>query len=126
MLVAGTSTGSLDGKPAVRVGDQPQPGCGYYAANDVGAVAFSGDGEEIARVMLAARVMTMFDASDPDAVLKKGLDHVAKIHGEAVGTALTPHGKFDWMHNSRDFAVAYTSREMPDPHVFLNKQEERA
>jgi L-asparaginase / beta-aspartyl-peptidase len=124
LLVAGTSTGGLDGSPVGRVGDSPQPGCGYYADDGVGAVAFSGDGEHIARVMLAARVMHQFDADDPDSSLDRGISHVAKIGGEAGGIALTPYGKFGWMHNSREFAVAYASSQGSEPHVYLSKKEE--
>ncbi|MER9858851.1 MULTISPECIES: isoaspartyl peptidase/L-asparaginase [unclassified Mesorhizobium] len=50
-LVAGGLAGIHPG----RVGDSPLPGCGYYADNHLGAVAFSGDGEHIARKTLAAR-----------------------------------------------------------------------
>ena len=41
-LAAGTSTSGLNGKPTGRVRDSRQPGCGYYAANDVVAVIFWG------------------------------------------------------------------------------------
>jgi beta-aspartyl-peptidase (threonine type) len=126
LLVAGTSTGGLNGSPAGRVGDSPQPGCGYYADNAIGAVAFSGDGEHIARMMLAARVIHQFDSDNPDHALEAGIRHVHKIGGEAGGIALTPEGGFGWMHNSREFAVAYASSDVLEPHAYLSKKEERA
>jgi len=126
LLVVGTSTGGLDGSPVGRVGDSPQPGCGYYADNAVGAVAFSGDGEHIARKMLAARVMHALDRVEPDEALELAIAQLDEIGGEAGGIALTPDGRFGWMHNSREFAVAYASSELPEPHVHMKKREERA
>jgi L-asparaginase / beta-aspartyl-peptidase len=85
LIVAGTSTGGLEGRPVGRVGDSPQPGCGFYADNTIGAVAFSGDGEHIARKMLAARVMHVLDKSLPDYALQCALRHIEEIGGEAGG-----------------------------------------
>lgn len=56
-LAAGTSTGGLTGAKVGGVGDSPLPGGGLYADNHIGAVSFSGDGETIARLALASRVM---------------------------------------------------------------------
>lgn len=126
LLVAATSTGGLEGTPVGRMGDSAMPGCGYYADNGVGAVAFSGDGEHIARKMLAARVMHALGQMEPDAALELAVRHVADIGGEAGGIVLTPDGRFGWMHNSREFAVAYASSERPEPRVFLSKEEEQA
>lgn len=125
LVATGTSTGGLDDVRAGRVGDSPQCGCGFYADNSVGAVVFSGDGEEIARMMLAARVMQALETSAPDDALQKGIDRVAGLGGEAGGIALMPDGRFGWMHNSREFAVAFASSSEPTPHVFLRKEEER-
>ncbi|MDB5615301.1 MAG: hypothetical protein JWQ22_2954, partial [Devosia sp.] len=91
-LVVGTSTGGLEGSPVGRVGDSPQPGCGYYADDKVGAVAFSGDGEHIARKMLAARVLHRLSTDDPETALEIALNHVLEIGGEAGGIVLTPGG----------------------------------
>ena len=125
LLVAGTSTGGLDDTPVGRVGDSALPGCGFYADNDLGAVAFSGDGEHIARKMLAARVMHALGTQGPDEALGLAIRHVAQIGGEAGGIVLTPDGRFGWMHNSREFAVAHVSSEQPEPQVYLRKAEER-
>lgn len=125
LLVAATSTGGLEGTPVGRMGDSAMPGCGYYADNGIGAVAFSGDGEHIARKMLAARVMHALGQMEPDAALDLAVRQVAGIGGEAGGIVLTPDGRVGWMHNSREFAVAYASSERPEPQVFLSKAEER-
>jgi len=125
-LAAGTSTGGLDGSPAGRVGDSPQPGCGYYADDAVGAVAFSGDGEHIARKILAARVMFALGQTGPDAALGLALEHVAAIGGEAGGIVLTPDGRFGWRHNSPHFAVAFQNEAAADARFFICREDEGA
>ena len=122
-LAVGTSTGGLDGSPVGRVGDSPQPGCGFYVDDKVGAVAFSGDGEHIARKMLAARVMHRLATDDPEAALQNALDHIAEIGGEAGGIVLTRTGEFGWRHNSRDFAVACQHSADATPQVFTRKED---
>jgi beta-aspartyl-peptidase (threonine type) len=54
-LVAGTSTGGINGKLPGRIGDSPIPGAGYYATNNV-AVSSTGIGEIILRVLPAKEV----------------------------------------------------------------------
>ncbi len=124
-LAAGTSTGGLDGKPAGRVGDSPQPGSGFYADDQIGAVAYSGDGEHIARMMLAARTMHQLDPLGPDDAVADALRHVAHIGGEAGGIALYPDGTMGWDHNSPQFAVAWASSAAPNRVVRLGKRESR-
>ena len=123
-LAAAVSTGGLEGSPEGRVGDSPQPGCGYYCDNGVGGVVFSGDGEHIARTMLAARVIYGLDGTTPDAAIEAAIRVVQKIGGEAGAIALTPDGRFGWEHNSSHFAVAYERSSMRHPRVHLCKQEE--
>lgn len=124
LLAAGTSTGGLDGTPVGRVGDSPLPGCGFYADNAVGAVAFSGDGEHIARKVLAARVIHALSDNSPDDAVEIAIRQVAEIGGEAGGIVLTPDGRLGWAHNSREFAVAYASSELREPKVYVRKKEE--
>jgi beta-aspartyl-peptidase (threonine type) len=125
-LAVATSTGGLDGSPPGRIGDSPQPGCGYYVDDAIGGVAFSGDGEHIARKMLAARVMHAMDGGQPDDALNAALAQVQSIGGEAGGIVLLPDGRFAWRHNSRDFAVAMQSSGQAEPSVFIRKQEEES
>jgi L-asparaginase / beta-aspartyl-peptidase len=108
------------------VGDSPQPGCGYYVDDRLGGVAFSGDGEHIARKMLAARVMHRLASDTPDAALAAALGEVQAIGGEAGGIILTREGQFAWQHNSRDFAVALLSSEMSHAAVNTNKRRDQA
>ncbi|HUG28382.1 MAG TPA: isoaspartyl peptidase/L-asparaginase family protein [Gemmatimonadales bacterium] len=120
-MAVGTSTGGLEGCAPGRVGDAPLPGCGYYVDDKVGGVALSGDGEQIARKMLAARVMHMMDSGSPDDALHAALQQVAALDGEAGIIVLTADGVFAWQHNSADFAVAYQSSRMEGPAVHTNK-----
>ena len=123
-IAAGTSTGGLEGSPAGRVGDSPQPGCGFYAENHSGAVAFSGDGEHIARVALAARSMQAIRDSGPEQAIASALSQLDKVDGEAGGIGIDAQGRIGWAHNSRDMAVAMISSEMREPLVYLRKAEE--
>jgi beta-aspartyl-peptidase (threonine type) len=120
-MAVGTSTGGLEGSAPGRVGDSPQPGCGYYVDNEIGGVAFSGDGEQIARRTLAARVMQALDDTSPDDSLGRAIADVASINGEAGGILLTREGNFAWDHNSRDFAVALLNDQMPGPAFYTTK-----
>ncbi|OWV65501.1 asparaginase [Rhizobium sp. R339] len=122
-LAAAVSTGGLEGAPAGRVGDSPQPGCGFYCDDDIGGVVFSGDGEQIARMILAARVMQALEDLSPDQAVEAALAHLERTGGQAGGIVLTPDGKFGWGHNSDDFAVAIASSASPVPKVYLRKGE---
>jgi len=124
-MAVGVSTGGLDGSPAGRVGDSPQPGCGYYVDDAIGAVAFSGDGEHIARMMLAARVMHSFDLQDPSRGVETALHHLERIGGEGGGIAMSPDGAHGWAHNSPHFAVAHASSAAPEAKVYLRKEDEK-
>ncbi|WP_246642839.1 isoaspartyl peptidase/L-asparaginase [Rhizobium laguerreae] len=125
LLATAVSTGGLEGSAAGRVGDSPQPGCGFYCDNNIGGAVFSGDGEEIARMILAARVMYALDDLSPREAVEASLAHLDNIGGEAGGIALTPEGKVGWAHNSDHFAVAYASSDDPSPKVYLSKSEEQ-
>ncbi|MBY3101902.1 asparaginase [Rhizobium laguerreae] len=125
VLATAVSTGGLEGSAAGRVGDSPQPGCGFYCDNNIGGAVFSGDGEEIARMILAARVMYALDDLSPREAVEASLAHLDNIGGEAGGIALTPEGKVGWAHNSDHFAVAYASSDDPSPKVYLSKSEEQ-
>jgi beta-aspartyl-peptidase (threonine type) len=125
-IAVATSTGGIDGKPKGRVGDSPQPGCGFYVDDAIGAVAFSGDGEHIARKILAARVMHALPDASPERAIWEALSQVKSIGGEAGGIAISARGELGWAHNSPDFAVAYAGSALAEPHVYLRKSEERA
>ncbi|HEX8526406.1 isoaspartyl peptidase/L-asparaginase family protein [Allosphingosinicella sp.] len=124
-LAAGTSTGGLTGAPVGRIGDSPLPGGGYYADNHVGAVSFSGDGESIARLALAARIMASFeDGEEVEQAIRKALDKLPHVGGDGGGIAIRKDGRSGWWHNSPHFAVASASSDDPEPRAWLSKDEE--
>jgi beta-aspartyl-peptidase (threonine type) len=122
-LAAGTSTGGVNGCPPGRVGDSPMPGCGFYADNALGAVALSGDGENIMRGMLAARVMHFLESQPPQAAVEQAIAWLGRIGGEAGGVVLDRAGRIGWAHNSPHFAVALVTSEDSTPRVHLSQEE---
>jgi L-asparaginase / beta-aspartyl-peptidase len=126
-LAAGTSTGGLTGAPVGRIGDSPLPGSGFYADNHIGAVAFSGDGETIARLALAARIMASVEQGEDmeeaiaNAVAK--LPGTGGAHADAGGIGIMKDGRIGWTHNSPHFAVALVTSDDPEPKAWLTKQE---
>jgi isoaspartyl peptidase/L-asparaginase-like protein (Ntn-hydrolase superfamily) len=72
-FAAALSTGGKANSLAGRVGDVPFIGCGLYAGPS-GAVAATGDGEEIVMKMAALRVYQMLErGADPRIALKTGI-----------------------------------------------------
>jgi beta-aspartyl-peptidase (threonine type) len=127
-LAAGTSTGGLAGSRAGRIGDSPLPGSGLYADNHVGAVSLSGDGESIARLSLAARIMGTMRSLEPEAALREAIEllpHVGGSEGDGGAIAIAKGGQMAWWHNSPNFAVAATASGRP-PQVCLKKEEEKS
>jgi beta-aspartyl-peptidase (threonine type) len=124
-LVAATSTGGLTGAFVGRLGDSPLPACGFYADNNIGAVAFSGHGEGIARLALAAQVMASIEREGPEKALEKALAQLPRVGGDAGGISISRDGQMGWTHNSPHFAVAMTASDMNEPRVWLHKDEEK-
>jgi isoaspartyl peptidase/L-asparaginase-like protein (Ntn-hydrolase superfamily) len=123
-LAAGTSTGGVNGCPPGRVGDSPMPGCGFYADNALGAVALSGDGENIMRGMLAARVMHFLESQKPQEAVEQAIARLGPIGGEAGGVVLDRAGRIGWAHSSPHFAVAMVTSEDDTLRVCLQQGEE--
>ena len=122
-LAAATSTGGLPDSHPGRVGDSPLPGCGFYAEDGLGAVSFSGDGESIARLMLAGRIMHGLERHSPEQAVKDALALLDRVGGEAGAIVLDGDGRIGWAHKSPHFAVAYASSEA-EPRVYLRKEDE--
>ena len=122
-LAAATSTGGLDGVKEGRVGDVPLPGCGFYADNRRGAVSCSGEGEAIARVLVASEFLRYLQENEPDEAANRALKPVQEIGGDAGIIAITPKGQIVWSHNSPNFAVGMADASS-DPKIYLKKSEE--
>jgi beta-aspartyl-peptidase (threonine type) len=120
-VAAGTSTGGLDGALVGRVGDSPLPGCGFYADDEMGAVVLSGDGEMIARAMAAARILHELPSRSPGDAIRRALDRVAALGGEAGVVLVTPDGRVSHDHNSREFCVAAQREGEAEPTVTIRK-----
>jgi beta-aspartyl-peptidase (threonine type) len=127
-LAAGTSTGGLTGAKVGRIGDSPLPGNGLYADNHIGAVSFSGDGETIARVALAAQVMASLGEDGPEEAVRKAVEQLPGVGGASAdggGIAIAKDGRIGWAHNSPAFVVACATSDSPEPRAYLSKEEER-
>jgi beta-aspartyl-peptidase (threonine type) len=128
-IAAGTSTGGLTGAKVGRIGDSPMPGSGYYADNHIGGVAFSGDGETIARLALAGRIMaSLEDGEDIEQAIAKSVDKLPGAGGAGAdggGIGIAKDGRIGWAHNSPIFAVAFATSENDEPRAYLKKDEER-
>lgn len=121
-LAVGLSTGGLQGKMPGRVGDSPLPGCGFYADDAVGAVALSGDGDAIARVLLAAQIMRDLETSPPPRAARSGLQKLQRVGGEAGAIVLDPQGRMGCAHTSDHFAVAFAAHDRA-PRAILHQDE---
>ena len=109
-FAAGVSTGGLAHTRVGRIGDAPLPGCGFYADNKLGAVCFSGDGERIARTILAARVMNALEhGASAQVAAEAAILQLKRVGGEAGVIVLDKNGAPGWAHNSSHFAVAIQS-----------------
>lgn len=110
-LASGTSTGGLSGVRPGRVGDSPIPGCGLYAENGVGGVAFSGDGESILRLALAGRLMHDLRAFSSHKAARLAIGQMSRVGGEAGVIVIDGQGRPSFAHNSQNFAVAVATSE---------------
>lgn len=124
-IAACTSTGGLPGCMPGRIGDSPLPGCGFYADNQAGGVALSGDGENIARMLLAGHAMRILENGDPQSAADQAIARLSRIGGEAGIILIDRHGEIGWSHNSTHFAIAYATSRMAEPRCFLAKCEEQ-
>lgn len=123
-IAAGTSTGGLPGAAAGRVGDSPLPGCGLYADNAVGGVSLSGEGESIARMTVAARIMQRLEHQHPEKAVEEGLAALDRVGGDAGAIAIDAQGRIGWNHREAHFAVAMIRAGMNAPQAWLKKEED--
>ena len=123
-VVAGTSTGGLAGKRPGRVGDSPLPGCGLYAQVGIGGVSVSGDGDRIARVLLAAEVMRALGGGwTPSAAALIAMKAMETVGGEAGAIVLDRDGRLGCAHNSPNFAMGGAWEARPEPAAWLHETE---
>lgn len=121
-FASATSTGGLSGKLPGRIGDSPLPGCGLYAENEVGGVSFSGVGESILRLALAARTMDALRTSFHDEAARAAIAALDRVGGDGGVILLGAGGEPAFFHNSPHFAVAVATRAYP-AQAFLHHAE---
>jgi beta-aspartyl-peptidase (threonine type) len=98
-LAAATSTGGISYAPPGRVGDSPLPGCGFWADRR-GAASATGEGEQIARVLLShAAVESLANPEAPDPI---------DVLGREVGGV----GGVIWLGAAGDWHAAYNTEIM--------------
>jgi beta-aspartyl-peptidase (threonine type) len=122
-VAAATSTGGLEGTLPGRVGDSPMPGCGFYAEDGVGGVSLSGDGEAIARTLLAARVMRMLEHGTAGAAVTAIAAPLERVGGEAGAIALDRTGRIGMAHTSDHFAVALAASDLDAVHGAIHADD---
>lgn len=104
-FVAANSTGGTPFKIHGRVGDTPLPGCGLVAEAGKGAVACTGWGEAITRLLLAQRtLLSMHDRLTQDAANQAIFDLYKQTGGEGGVLCIREDG---------DIGVAFNTTHMP-------------
>ncbi len=114
-LAAAGSTGGIAGKMPGRIGDTPLPGCGLYADDQRGAVACSGDGESIARVMVAAEAIHALAGASPAQAARSAIDHLGRVGGEAGAILIDPAGRMGIAHSSDQFSIGIAASWLAGP-----------
>jgi len=122
-VAAATSTGGLTGQHPGRVGDAPIPGAGLYADDQLGGVAFSGDGESILRTMLAARVMQALETRTATPAAEAALARLGRVGGEAGAIVIDKAGRFGVAHNSEHFALDLHASWLSEARAALHSAE---
>lgn len=120
-LAVATSTGGITSARSGRVGDVPLPGCGFYADNKRGAISCSGEGEAIARVLLASECLHYFEKMSGNEAAELAIKLLEKVGGEAGLIGITAEGHLTWAHNSAGFAVGMAWEESPEPKTYVRK-----
>ncbi len=123
-LVAGTSARGPGREAGGQIGASALPGCGLCADDLLGGVVFSGDGERIARSLLAARAMQSLEHGSPQAAADLAIARLRRVGGEAGGIVLDRMGHAGWAHSSPHFAVGIATSEDGILRTYLRKGEE--
>lgn len=125
-LAAATSTGGTNQNLPGRIGDSPLIGCGFYADDEVGACALTGDGESISRVVLAKTIVDLMrDGEHPSEAIADAMQILkSRVNGEGGGIGIDNMGRIGWAHNAENLPCAYMTAVMAEPKAFLAKEEE--
>jgi beta-aspartyl-peptidase (threonine type) len=80
-------------------------GCGFYAENGIGGVAFSGQGEAVIRTALGARAMGELARMMPQKAMDHAVARISQLGAPVGGIALAAGGEIGWAHNCPHFSV---------------------
>eukprot|EP00298_Acanthocystis_sp_HF-20_P006161 c16103_g1_i1.p1 GENE.c16103_g1_i1~~c16103_g1_i1.p1 ORF type:complete len:393 (-),score=153.06 c16103_g1_i1:23-1201(-) len=87
-IVVGTSTSGSPFKSEGRVGDAPLVGSGFYADNNAGAAAASGDGEEIMKFCVSHTIVELMrEGMHPSTACKKVISRIKEariVRGQSI------------------------------------------
>ena len=108
-MAVGLSTGGRPLKVPGRVGDVPCVGAGFYVDDELGAVACSGEGEEILRVLLAKRALDALQGSlSPAEAARSAVRYLwERVGGRGGLIVLTPQGRMGWAFNTLRMSRAW-------------------
>jgi beta-aspartyl-peptidase (threonine type) len=117
-LAAATSTGGITFTPPGRVGDSPLPGAGLWADSRA-AASGTGDGEQIARVLLCRRAVDLLGEdvpADPDDAAQAALDEMERTVGGTAGLIVVDQtGRTGVAYNTEVMGHAWRSEGMDEP-----------
>ena len=110
-LAAGSSTGGVPAMLPGRVGDTPVIGSGIYADNKIGAVASTGTGEFIIRLVLAKEICMNMKRLTPQKASVLSLQRILSLGGQAGVIVLNRLGRFAIMHTTEYMASGYATNK---------------
>lgn len=110
-LAAGSSTGGVPAMLPGRVGDTPVIGSGIFADNTIGAVACTGTGEFIIRLVLAKEICMNMKNLSPQKASVLSLQRILSLGGQAGVIVLNKHGRFAIMHTTNYMVSGYANNK---------------
>jgi len=120
-LAVGNSTGGTQFKLPGRVGDTPLVGCGLYADNALGAVACTGWGEQIMKLVLAKTAVDQIARlGDATAAANAAIARFQERIGGLGGViCISPEGQVGWAFSTPNLAYAYRTAGMTETTAVL-------
>jgi N4-(beta-N-acetylglucosaminyl)-L-asparaginase len=116
-LSGSCTTSGMGFKMRGRIGDSPIIGAGLYVDNEVGAVAATGQGEDVIRICGSHTVVEyMRQGFTPELACKKTIERISKIKGakareiQVAFIALNKKGEVGAFALQKGFSYAVKSR----------------
>ncbi len=108
-VAVGTSTGGTPNKRPGRVGDTPLVGCGAYADNSAGAVAATGWGERLMRLVLSKSACDLLaQGMAPQTVAERLIRQLEeRVAGYGGIILVDRQGRIGLTHNTPNLSFAY-------------------